>query len=179
MIKNNKSDKKAKNTNNTDKRGILKPILIMFFASLGLALVLMLYFAYPGFSAKSKLNKIYNVINEGSFDYIVINQTKPFDSGTLEQMTQDFELKLSGDELQSFTEAFIKQCTVKESAGNSIEKAGFWDMRVTVFTGDTRLIFYVYDGGVYTTDKYRRFNFTGSGNELFEVTERIKEAQYK
>lgn len=170
---------KGKNTINTPQKGILKPLLILLFASLGLALLLMLYFAYPGLSAKNKLNKIYSIISDGSYDYIVINQTKPFDSGTLEQMTQDFELKLSGDELQSFTSAFTEQCKENRSAGNSIEKAGFWDMRVTIFKGDKRFIFYVYDGGVYTTDKYRRFNFTGNGNKLFEVTESIKEAQYK
>ena len=52
-------------------------------------------------------------------------------------------------------------------------------MRVTVVSGDERHVFYVYEGGVYVTEKYRRFNFKVEGDSLYDTVEEIKNAQYE
>lgn len=161
------------------KTGKIAKVVIIASAVIITSLLLMLYFAYPQMSARSRMAKIYGIIAEGRYDYIVLTHTKPFTSGSVEQMTQDFELRLDGEDRDSFISAFTSVCGALSPDGYSTQIGGFWDMRVTVVSGDERHVFYVYEGGVYVTEKYRRFNFKVEGDSLYDTVEEIKNAQYE
>lgn len=158
--------------------GRIKAVLFSLLAFLILMALLALYMYLPQLEAKKDAERIYEIIYTGNYDYIVLNETRPFTSGSLEQLLYDFELKLDGDDESRFTEAFLSDCKEPSFKGYSLQKNGFWDMKVSVFSGDERFIFYVYSDGIYVTDKYRRFNFE-CGTKLFELVTAIKEAQYQ
>jgi len=164
---------------NRDKAKNIKGIITGAACTVAAVILIIFYFAYPQINAANRIEKIYGIIESGDYDYVVLSQIRPFTSGTIEQMTTDFELKLEGEEKEAFIGAFLSSCKSIKENGSSIEKAGFWDMKVTVFSGDERFVIYVYDGGVYVTEKYRRYNFSTADNGLFEAVTAIKEAQYK
>ena len=163
---------------NENSRGRLKVIIITSLTFIIMVSLLALYMYYPQLSAKKELNKIYGMISDGKYDFIVLSQVRPFSSGSFEQMLYDFELRLEGDNEKEFVSSFLSSCSTPKAGGYSIQTSGFWDMQVSVFSGDERFVFYVYSDGVYVTEKYRRFDFICS-SELYDTVNAIKEAQYQ
>lgn len=155
-----------------------KTVVITILAIILTVILIALYLAFPQIDANRRLSKLCDTLEDGKYDYIVLSQLRPYTDGSVEQLTQDFELKLGEDDEKALVEKISEMRDGFSADGYSIVETGFWDIKITVFTEDERLYVYVAEDCVYITEKYRRFNFKCSDGSLYELVTNIRDASY-